>query len=303
MSAWAKPTVEGKLRSFLGFAIDKLEAAAPSFEDEEEEEGENYSELCNFAVGLSRALKNTGASASPEIKGGIAAALEPVWDIKTDQPGEALKDGMVAALKATLESLVAEGGVLYTAPEPEPEPAEPEEEPSEEALAAREARLLRAAQNPSGIRDMSFETALNHMWGVLDKDQHMSWGEDGFAFELGRKGKFGRDVCDDPLFVHCNMENRFWEKETTKTFIALLDNYEREVGARESVTRDEKKEMDAFLDALTSSGVMRFAFNWLRHHGTDPRCKGRRFKDMNDFNAVLFDIWFAPYRRKAANDS
>lgn len=65
----------------------------------------------------------------------------------------------------------------------------------------------------------------------------------------------------------------FWQKATTKTFIALLDNYEREVGVVEKVTREEKKEMDDFMDALMATPVMKFAFNWLRHHGTDQRCK------------------------------
>ena len=67
----------------------------------------------------------------------------------------------------------------------------------------------------------------------------------------------------------------FWQKDTTKTFIALLDNYEREVGVVEKATREEKKEMDDFMDALMATPVMRFAFNWLRHHATDMRCKKR----------------------------
>ena len=156
---------------------------------------------------MSRNLKNTGAKASSDLKGAISAALEPVWDIKTDQPGEKLKEGMVPAILEALNAMVAEGGCLYAAPEPEPEPEDETEEPAEEAEAAREARLLRIAQNPAGIREMSLETALNHMWDVLDKDQHMSWGEGGFAFETTNRGRRdGRDTCSEPLFSYMNEE-------------------------------------------------------------------------------------------------
>ena len=186
---------------------DKLEAAKPSFEDDEEVEGENYNELCTFAVGMSRNLKNTGATASADVKAAIATALEPVWDIRADQPGEKLKEGMVPALLEVLNGMVAEGGCLYAAPAPEPEPVDEAEEPTEEAEAAREARLLRIAQNPAGIREMTLEAALNHMWDVLDKDQHMHWGEDGFSFDIANRGRRdGRDTCSSPLFSHMNEE-------------------------------------------------------------------------------------------------
>ena len=31
--------------------------------------------------------------------------------------------------------------------------------------------------------------------------------------------------------------------------------------------------MDDFMNALMDTGVMKFAFNWLQHHGKDARCK------------------------------
>lgn len=193
------------LARLLGKPIDKLEAAKPSFEDAEEVEGENFSELCAFAVGMSRNLKNTGSKATADLKAAIAAALEPVWDIKTDQPGEKLKEGMVPALLEALNGMVAEGGCLYAAPQPEPEPASTEA-PTEEAEAAREARMLRIAQNPAGIRDMTLEAAINHMWDVLDKEQHMHWGEGGFTFDIANRGSRGRDTCKNPLFNYMNEE-------------------------------------------------------------------------------------------------
>jgi hypothetical protein len=56
---------------------------------------------------MSRNLKNTGSKATADLKAAIAAALEPVWDIKTDQPGEKLKEGMVPALLEALNGMRA----------------------------------------------------------------------------------------------------------------------------------------------------------------------------------------------------
>jgi hypothetical protein len=160
-------------------------------------------------VGLSRNLKNTGASATAELKGAIAAAMAEVWDIKTEHPGEKLEEAMVPGVLAALRGIIEEGGCLYVAPQPEPEPVV-EEEPSEEAEAARAARMLRIAQNPAGIRDMTLDAALNHMWDVLDKDQHLHWGEGGFTFDTANRGYRGKDTCPNPLFATCNMEHPFW---------------------------------------------------------------------------------------------
>ena len=38
-----------------------------------------------------------------------------------------------------------------------------------------------------------------------------------------------QDTCKFPLVSSANMSHKFWSSKTTKTFIALLDNYEREV--------------------------------------------------------------------------
>ena len=39
----------------------------------------------------------------------------------------------------------------------------------------------------------------------------------------------------------------YWASPTTKAFVALLDNYEREVGKPEDYTAEERKEMSHFL--------------------------------------------------------
>jgi poly(U)-specific endoribonuclease len=116
-----------------------------------------------------------------------------------------------------------------------------------------------------------------------------------------RKARFGRDTCKEPLFCWVNRDHKFWQARTTKTFIALLDNYEREVGKAERITSEEKREMSDFLDALGATPVIRFCFEFLKAHGKDPRCK--QLRSMADFQNLLFDLWLAPYRRVKKDDS
>lgn len=116
----------------------------------------------------------------------------------------------------------------------------------------------------------------------------------------GRYGE-GQDTCADPLFDWVNKDHPFWNKPTTKTFIALLDNYERETGVAEVVTREEKRENAAFLDALCHTNLIRFVLEYLKVHGKDPRTK--KLKGLLDLQNLLHDLWLAPYRRFQANDS
>ena len=102
MSSWG---VENKLRSFVNFAIDKLDAAAESLQDEDPED--NYQELATFTSGLSRNLKCAGAAAPAELKVQIMEVLAPLWNLKTEQPGDGLRDAGVPGLRAALEALLA----------------------------------------------------------------------------------------------------------------------------------------------------------------------------------------------------
>jgi hypothetical protein len=120
MSSWG---IESKLRSFVSFAVDKLDAAAESLQDEDPED--NYQELVTFTSGLSRNLKCVGAAAPAELKAQIMEVLAPLWDLKTEQPGDGLRDAGVHGLRAALESLLAgplaAAGDAAAGEEPEPE--------------------------------------------------------------------------------------------------------------------------------------------------------------------------------------
>ena len=148
---------------------------------------------------------------------------------------------------------------------------------------------------------MSLQDAVAYMWGVVDQGNRVDWGEGGFTLDLQQKGRYNQDRCGDPLFSSVNPEHPFWTSPVTKAFVALLDNYEREVGVEERDSSQEKAERGQFLDALAASPVVRFAFEYLKQHGRDRRCA--KLGRMADFEHLLFDLWLAPYRRLERNDS
>jgi hypothetical protein len=128
------------------------------------------------------------------------------------------------------------------------------------------------------------------LWDV-DKGQCLEWGDGGFTLDLQSKG-YGTDKCSNPLVSWVNMQHPFWASSVMVAFVSLL---EREVTANESTSREEKQEEGRFLDALGETAVMRFSLAWLRKHGTDSRCA--KMHSMADYKHVLYDLWFAPYRR------
>lgn len=270
MASWG---VESKVKSFLQFAINKLDSCAESLQDEDPED--NFQELTAFTTGLSRHLKNTAAPASQELKNTIIETLQPAWDVRTDKPGDDLS---VASLRAALEALL---GAIS-----DEEPAEEEEDED---------------TKPDGLEGMSLQDAISYMW-KLDEPNRVNWGDSGFTLNMQQKGRYGQDRCDDVLFDWVNLEHPFWSHPVTKAYISLLDNYERETGKEERATAEEKQEMAQFLDALCRTKVIKFVFAYLKANGgADARCGG--IKSLLDFQNIISDLWMAPYRRFKKNDS
>jgi poly(U)-specific endoribonuclease len=257
-----------KLRSFVLFALDKLDAKKPDLQDGSPEE--DFQELVWWAKGMARNLRSTAARAPQEVKTGIMQGLAPAWDLRTDRPGPDLSAEQLREALASLLSTVLAA-----------------EEEEEEASAGGDEVA------PVNLASMTLQDAVTHLWNV-DKGQRLEWGDTGFTFDLQSKG-YGTDKCATPLFSWVNTQHPFWASPVTLAFVSLLDNYEREVTANESTSREEKQEIERFLDALGETAIMRFCLAWLRKHGIDPRCA--KLHSMADFKHVLYDLWFAPYRR------
>ncbi|CAG9796543.1 unnamed protein product [Diatraea saccharalis] len=81
-----------------------------------------------------------------------------------------------------------------------------------------------------------------------------------------------------------------WSIPTIQTFVALLDNYERDTLVNEYVTPQERNEENAFMDAIMSTTVIRHLMNFFKEKGfvtPDP-------KQQRDF---LKQLWFTLYSR------
>lgn len=273
--------VEAKLRSFVAFSIAKLDSAEAELTDEDEDD--NFAELVVFTEGLSRNLRNVGASGSPQLKAALIQAMQGVWDLRSDKPGPNLKAGGVPGLRKALEELLSSGPL------------------GENAEAALPAPQCPAQTFTPNLNSMSLQEAVSYMWDILDKPNRVEYGDEGFTLDLQNKGKFGRDSCHNPLFSSVNEEHPFWSSTVTRTFVALLDNYEREVGKQERITAEEKQEMADFIDALAETKVIQFVFHYLQVHGKDKRCA--QLKSVTDFCNLIYDLWLAPYRRVSKDDS
>eukprot|EP00164_Ancoracysta_twista_P012919 GFYU01020437.1.p1 GENE.GFYU01020437.1~~GFYU01020437.1.p1 ORF type:complete len:279 (-),score=93.05 GFYU01020437.1:196-1032(-) len=120
-------------------------------------------------------------------------------------------------------------------------------------------------------------------------------GED-FEIDLqGGKRAFSRaDMAADSLFK--SVKDDVFQRPTYKAFYDLLDNYERETGVAEEVTREEKRENWEFLDLVVESEVMQFAHQKLVEVGEAP-------EDTQEFKKMLYQMWFSLYRRETRNDS
>ena len=256
--AWG---VELKIRSFLKMALGKLEGAKTGLTDGD---GDDWMELCTFVNGMSLNLKNNAAQASPFLRGLLMSGLADVWDLKNNRPGPGLKDGGVELVQKKLLALLVDA-----VPEP-PAPLK--------TIAAPRSGAQHASNQikPAGLRSMSLQAALDHMWKVLDKPNRVEWGDEGFTLDLQSKGRYERDTCPNPLVEWVNKNHKFWSSPVTTTFMSLLDNYEREVGRAETITAEERQEMAKFTAELMKTDVMQFLFHYLQMNGKDPRCKKLR---------------------------
>ena len=73
-------------------------------------------------------------------------------------------------------------------------------------------------------------------------------------------------------------------------FIALLDNYERETGRAEQVTKKEEAENRHFIDEIIQTEPMKIAHDFLVSQDLAPR-------EELPFKKMLYYLWFKMYRR------
>ncbi|CAI2725500.1 unnamed protein product [Schistosoma spindalis] len=120
--------------------------------------------------------------------------------------------------------------------------------------------------------------------------------ENGKDYLLNLQGKLARgmdsvDLASKPLFEFVN-EEILGKRPTFAKFIALLDNYNPQVGVTEVITEQQQKEEDEFINELLKTEVMKMAYNFLIG-------KQKVSGDIRNFGKFLKDLWFKRYGRRS----
>ncbi|CAI2725503.1 unnamed protein product [Schistosoma spindalis] len=103
------------------------------------------------------------------------------------------------------------------------------------------------------------------------------------------------DLSPDPLFEYVN-EDIFKTRPTFSKFIALLDNYNPQVGISDFATEEEEREEDDFINELLKTKIMKMTYDFLVE-------KQKISGGIDDLGKLLKDLWFKRYRRRHIGDS
>lgn len=100
------------------------------------------------------------------------------------------------------------------------------------------------------------------------------------------------DLAPNKLFTYIN-ENHFNTKPTFQKFIALLDNYNRNIGQTEELTPSEWTEIEDFLSTVLQTQVMKLTYDYLLNNG--------HVTGEANFKDVLRELWFNLYPRSSSS--
>jgi len=147
--------------------------------------------------------------------------------------------------------------------------------------------------NPTPTELKSLSAACTKLWN-LDDNRLVPNEDYEINLQQGKTPYQQGDMAPDNLFKF--VDPKALQKKTFKLFIDLLDNYERETGVAETVTREELRENELFINAICETRVMKYAHAWLQGN--------RKFNgNMEAFKRKLHEMWFGLYSREVANDS
>jgi len=139
------------------------------------------------------------------------------------------------------------------------------------------------------VDGMSLEEACQHIWD-LDANRLIPEKDYDINVQEGKKPYWKEDKANEPFFA--SVDKNVFQRPTYKTFVALLDNYESQVGIEEVFSNEERQEVNAFLDAILQTAPMQFCHKYCRAKNSDfvP-------ESLSGFRTLLFKIWFELYHR------
>lgn len=139
---------------------------------------------------------------------------------------------------------------------------------------------------PSLACERLWELDANRLEANKDYRIRVRQGEVAYEPEAG---------SNETLFSYVD-ERVFSERDTFRTFAALLDNFDQKLGIAEIVLKKDKAEAWAFLSAALETKPMQYAHAWLAENGFAPR-------SVRAFGSLLYQMWFELYRRETRDDS
>eukprot|EP00635_Sarcinochrysidales_sp_CCMP3193_P014542 CAMPEP_0118915232 /NCGR_PEP_ID=MMETSP1166-20130328/15436_1 /TAXON_ID=1104430 /ORGANISM="Chrysoreinhardia sp, Strain CCMP3193" /LENGTH=342 /DNA_ID=CAMNT_0006854895 /DNA_START=69 /DNA_END=1097 /DNA_ORIENTATION=+ len=163
------------------------------------------------------------------------------------------------------------------------EAEEPDHADNDEAVEEAEAAVDdEVTLEPSAEELADVTLALQKVWELgakLDPGRDYALDVQGYA---NRKGD---DYAKRPLFRYV-ADDVLFGKSTFAKLIALLDNYEREVGKAEHRTKAEKAEESAFIDDIAKTPCLRYLKAYLVSKGKTTSYA---------FKRLLGSLWFRTY--------
>ncbi|XP_065061961.1 uridylate-specific endoribonuclease B-like [Rhopilema esculentum] len=144
------------------------------------------------------------------------------------------------------------------------------------------------SRNNPAVEDPKLIDLCEKLW---DLDKNRLEPDKDYKLDLQGRAKYsydGPDRAKDPLFEFVD-ENVF-KRDTYKAFIALLDNYEKETGVPEVVTKQEEAENWTFVNLVMKSNVMKEAYKFLKE-------QRKADADFDNFRKEFYNMWFRLYRR------
>jgi hypothetical protein len=162
------------------------------------------------------------------------------------------------------------------------------------AAAAPKRRMVPLAK-PTREELGSLDLAASRLWD-LDTNRLV----DGVHYRLDVGGAHraftDHDAAENPLFEFLDpsvLDPAIAEAHPTFTsFYQLLDNYEREIGVEEDITREELYEENVFLIQIMKTAPMQYCFSYLLKKGK----LNRKQRSERGFRDMLRDLWFKMYR-------
>ncbi|XP_045160640.1 poly(U)-specific endoribonuclease-B-like [Mercenaria mercenaria] len=135
--------------------------------------------------------------------------------------------------------------------------------------------------------DEELSEILTKLWNL---DDNKCYPDKDFTIDLQRYVSYHRreDQSSEPLFQW--LDESVFERETYRTFRALLNNYEMQCGEAEVVTREEIMENREFINAIMETEVMKECHRYLIKEGKAP-------EDVGKFKCQVYNLWFMLIRR------